>query len=101
MVGLDLNNIDSTNFAVNLTGRVLHYGFLGVGSETRLDFVLGTTQHVGAEIVKPLGSTPIFVATRAYFDRRGRNQYLDDVFVAEYRIKRTRRRSRLRHRLRT
>ena len=62
MVGLDLNNIDSTNFAVNLSGRVLQYGLLGVGSETRLDFVLGTTQHVGAEMVKPIGSTPMFVA---------------------------------------
>ena len=89
MIGLDLNNIDSTNFAVNMKGRVLQYGWLGVGSETRLDFVLGTTQHVGAEVVKPLGSTPIFVAGRAYFDRRGRNQYVDNVFVAEYRIKRT------------
>ena len=89
MVGLDLNNIDSTNFAVNLSGRVLQYGLLGVGSETRLDFVLGTTQHVGVEIVKPIGSTPLFVAPRVYFDRRGRNQFVDDVFVAEYRINRT------------
>jgi NTE family protein len=89
MVGLDLNNIDSTNFAANLSARVLHYGLLGTGSETRLDFVLGTNQRIAAEIVKPLGSTPIFVAPRAYFDRQRRNQYLDDVFVAEYRIKQT------------
>jgi NTE family protein len=89
MVGLDINNIDSSNFAMNLSGRILHYGLLGVGSETRVDMVLGTNQHFGAEIVKPIFSTPIFVAPRAYFDRRGRNQYLDDVFVAEYRIKRT------------
>lgn len=89
MVGLDINNIDSSNFAMNISGRILHYGLLGVGSETRVDMVLGTNQHFGAELVKPLWSTPIFVAGRAYFDRRGRNQYLDDVFVAEYRIKRT------------
>jgi NTE family protein len=89
MVGLELSNIDSSNFAANLSGRVLHYGLLGVGSETRLDMVLGTDQRVAAEVVKPLGSTPIFVAPRAYFDRQGRNQFLDDVFVAEYRIKRT------------
>ena len=35
MVGLDLNNIDSTNFAVNLSARVLHYGLLGAGSEPK------------------------------------------------------------------
>jgi NTE family protein len=67
----------------------LHYGLLGTGSETRLDVVLGTHQRVAAEVVKPLGSTPLFVAGRAYFDRQGRNQYVDDIFVAEYRIKRT------------
>ena len=87
MVGLDLNNIDSTNFAVNLTGRVLQYGLVGAGSELRLDFVAGTNQRLAAELVKPFGSTPIFVAPRLYFDRRGRNLYLDDVFVAEYREK--------------
>lgn len=88
MLGLELNNIDSTNFAVNMSGRVLQYGLVGVGSETRLNFVLGTSQQLGAEVVKPIGTTPIFVAPRAYFDRRGRNVYLDDVFVAEYRARR-------------
>ena len=104
MVGLDLNNIDSTNFAVNLSGRVLQYGLVGVGSETRLDFVLGTTQHARVELVKPIGSTPLFVAPRVYFDRRGRNQFVDDVFVAEYRDQsnwfRPRRRQRFRTRCR-
>jgi NTE family protein len=89
MLGLDLNNIDSTNFAFNLAGRVLDYGHAGAGSELRFDFVFGTTQRLAGEILKPFGSTPVFVAPRAWFDRRGRNAYLDDVFVAEYRIQRT------------
>ena len=55
MLGLDLNNIDSSNFAVNLAGRVLQYGLIGAGSEMRLDFVLGTNQRVAAEVVKPSG----------------------------------------------
>jgi NTE family protein len=88
MLGLDLNNIDSSNFAVNMVGRVLQYGLLGVGSEARLDFALGTNQHLGGEFVKPIGDTPVFFAGRAYFDRRGRNVYLDDDFVADYRIRR-------------
>lgn len=87
MLGLDLNNIDSSNFAVNLAARVLQYGLIGAGSELRMDFVVGTNQRVAAEVVKPIGSSPIFVAPRVYFDRRGRNLYVDDVFVAEYRIK--------------
>ena len=87
MVGLDLSNIDSSNFAVNMSARVLHYGLLGAGSETRLDFVLGTNQRVAAEVVKTLGSTPLFVAPRLYFDRRGRNLYLDNVLVADYRTR--------------
>ena len=80
---LDLNNIDSSNFAVNLAGRVLQYGLIGAGSELRLDFVVGTNQRVAGEVVKPLGSSPIFVAPRPYFDWRGRNLYMDDVFVTD------------------
>ena len=89
MLGLELSNIDSTNFAVNLSSRILHYGLLGEGSETRLDFIIGTQQRLALEVLKPLFGTPVFVAPRAYFDRRGRNLYVDDDFVAEYRIKRT------------
>jgi NTE family protein len=89
LLGLDLNNIDSSNFAFNLDARVLHYGLIGAGSEARLDLILGTNQRVAGELVKPLGSTPIFIAPRAYFGRRGRDLYLNNVFVADYRIKRT------------
>ena len=88
MVGLDLNNIDSSNFAFNLSARVLNYGLLGAGSEERFDFILGTNQRLAGELLRPLGSTPVFVAGRGYFDRRGRNLYVDDIFVADYRIKR-------------
>jgi len=89
MLGIDLNNIDSSNFAFNLSGRILQYDWLGAGAETRLDFIVGTTQRFAGEIVKPLGSSKLFVAPRAYFDRRGRNFYSDDVLVAEYRFKQT------------
>lgn len=89
MLGLELNNVDSTNFAFNLSTRVLQYGLLGTRSETRFDVVLGTEQRVAVELVRPLFGSPVFVAPRAYFDRRGRNLYVDDIFAAEYRIKRT------------
>jgi NTE family protein len=54
----------------------------------RIDGVLGTRQTLGFEVWRPLGSTPIFVAPRAYYTRTPRNGYLDERLVAEYRIKR-------------
>jgi NTE family protein len=89
MVGLDLNNIDSTNFAFNLSARMLHYGLFGKDSETRVEGILGTHQRFAAEFLKPLFGTDIFIAPRAYFDRQGRNVYVDNDLAAEYRIKRT------------
>jgi NTE family protein len=61
----ELNNVDSSSFAVNLAGRVTAYDWVGVGSEVRIDGVLGTRQGIGFEVWRPLGSSPIFVAPRA------------------------------------
>ena len=87
-VSPELSNVDSSNFAVNLGGRVTAYDWVGVGSEVRLDGVLGTRQGVAAEIWRPIGESRFFVAPRLLFLRSGRNGYADDVFVAEYRFKR-------------
>jgi NTE family protein len=89
MLGLYLNNIDSTNFAVNAAARILQYDALGSGSEIRADFVLGTTQLFGVELLEPIASSRFFVAPRAYFTRNMRNVFDNDVLVAEYRFKRT------------
>jgi NTE family protein len=89
MLGLELNNVDSSNFAFNITSRVLQYDLALNGSETRVDVALGTQQRLAGEFLVPLGSPKFFIAPGGYFDRRGRNFYLDDVFVAEYRFKRT------------
>lgn len=84
----ELSNVDSSTFAVNLGGRVTAYDWVGVGSEVRIDGVVGTRQTLGFELWRPLGSTPIFVAPRAYYSRSPRNGYFDERLVAEYRIKR-------------
>ena len=84
----ELSNVDSSSFAVNLAGRVTAYDWVGLGSEVRIDGVLGTRQGIGLEVWRPLGESPIFVAPRVYFVRNGRNGYLDERFVAEYRVKR-------------
>jgi NTE family protein len=88
-LGLELSNVDSTNFAVNFGGRVTTYDIVGSGSEGRLDVKLGTELLTAGELYRPFGTSGFFVAPRAYFHRYGRNGYLDDRFVAEYRIKRT------------
>ena len=87
-VSPELSNVDSSSFAVNLDARVTAYDWVGVGSEVRIDGVIGTTQALGFEVWRPLGETPIFVAPRAYLDRTGRNGYVNEQFVAEYRFKR-------------
>ena len=87
-LGLELSNVDSTNFAVNLGGRITTYDIVGSGSEGRLDINLGTDLLAAGEIYRPFGRSGVFVAPRAYFNRYGRNGYVDDRFVAEYRVKR-------------
>jgi NTE family protein len=87
-LGLELSNVDSTNFAVNLGGRITTYDIIGSGSEGRLDLNLGTELLAAGELYRPFGRSGFFVAPRAYFNRYGRNGYLDDRFVAEYRVKR-------------
>jgi len=87
-VGLELNNIDSSNFAVNVSGRVTMYDTVGVGSEIRLDGILGTRQGIAGEIYEPIGRTRLFVVPRLYFDRYGRNAFSEDRMVGEYRVKR-------------
>jgi NTE family protein len=86
--GLELSNVDSTNFAVNVGGRVTTYDVVGSGSEGRLDINLGTELLAAGELYRPVGTSGFFVAPRGYFHRYGRNGYLDDRFVAEYRVKR-------------
>ena len=45
LIGPELSNVDSSNFAVNLGGRVTFFDWLGRGSETRLDLGVGTRQR--------------------------------------------------------
>ncbi len=88
-LGLELSNIDSSSFAVNFGGRVTTYDIIGSGSEARLDLGIGTEQIVVGELYRPFGTSGFFVAPRAYYHRYGRNGYLEDQFVAEYKVKRS------------
>ncbi len=87
-IGPELNNVDSSSFAVSLGGRITAYDWVGVGSEVRIDGVLGTRQTLAFEVWRPLGRSRIFVAPRAYYLRNPRNGYFDDRLEAEYRFTR-------------
>jgi NTE family protein len=87
-LGLELNNIASNSFAVNLGSRITAYDTVGKGSEVRTDVVVGTRQLVSMEIYRPLGRSPLFVAPRGYFSRHPYNFFAGDRQIAEYRITR-------------
>jgi len=88
-LSVELTNVDSSSFAFNVGGRVTSYDITTPGSELRMEFGLGTRQLIGAELYQPFGAKGLFVAPRGYFSRTGRNAYIDEEFVAEYRAKRT------------
>ena len=88
-VSPELTNVDSSTFSVNLGGRMIAYDWVGTGSEVRVDAIVGTRRGLAAEIWRPLGASPLFVAPRAYYQRTPRNGYLDERLVAEYRFTRT------------
>ena len=86
---LDIQNIDSNSFAMNLRLRVAMYDTPLPNSELRFDLGVGTEQTAFIELYKKIGHRGFFVAPRAYFTRRSLNGYDDGDFVAEYRVKRT------------
>lgn len=87
---LDLQNIDSNTFTLDLRARLAVYDTLVRGSETRLDFGIGSRQFVAGEFYRRIAGTGFFVAPRGYFERKGINAFSPDrEFVAEYREKRT------------
>jgi NTE family protein len=87
-LGLSLNNVDATNFAMSVEGRTTVYDVAGNGSEVRLDFAVGTRLHAGGELYRPLGVPWLFAAPRAYASGNERNLFVDEAHVAEYRFTR-------------
>jgi NTE family protein len=83
---LDLANIDSNTFAMDLRGRFVFYDALVPGSELRADFAVGTRQTTAAELYQRIGPSPLFLAPRIYWNRVGVNGFDEEGnFVAEYR----------------
>ena len=87
-LGLSLNNIDATNFAMSVEGRTTIFDVAGDGSEVRLDFAVGTLLHAGGELYRPIGVPWLFAAPRAFAISNERNLFIDESHVAEYRFTR-------------
>ena len=87
-LGLEMNNVDSSNFAMTVTGRTTIFDAVGDGSEVRLDVALGTVLRAGGELFRPIGAPWLFVAPRALVDYSPRNRFLEEQLVGEYRVTR-------------
>lgn len=83
-LGLELNNTVASAFSANLAGRATVFDAFGRGSEVRLDFVVGTTQSAGAEVYRPIGPGPVFVAPRVFVDHGPRSRFAGGREVGEY-----------------
>ena len=84
MLGLNLENTTSDDFRLTLTSRYLAYDLVGARSELRIDGTIGSDPHIGFELYKPIGSTPLFVAPFAGVTQRTFNAIQDDAIVASY-----------------
>ncbi len=85
---LELSNVDSNTFALNLRGRVVFYDTLVPNSEIRLDLAVGTRQEAAVELYRRLFGTRLFAAPRAYWSRSSLNGYDEEgELLADYREK--------------
>ncbi|HEX7486912.1 MAG TPA: patatin-like phospholipase family protein [Vicinamibacterales bacterium] len=83
-LGVELNNNDAANFAMNVLGRTTVYDAVGDGSEVRIDFALGTRQSVGGELYRPVGLPWLFAAPHVFVGHSTRNRFDGERLVGEY-----------------
>jgi NTE family protein len=87
-LGFELSNLSTTTFAADLAGRATFDGFLGGGSEFRLDFSIGTTQLLAAENFRPLFGTSFFIAPRVFWNESPAYFVEGGDIAAEYELSR-------------
>jgi NTE family protein len=84
MMGLNLENTTSDDFRIAFTARYLGYDLVGSGSELRVDGTLGSDPSIAAELYRPFGASPIFVAPYAGIANSTLDLIADDAIVARY-----------------
>ena len=85
MLGMNLENTTSSDFRITATARYLAFDVVGSGSELRLDGTVGSDPTLAAELYRPIGQTPLFVAPYAAAGRSTFNLIQDDAVIARYR----------------
>jgi NTE family protein len=90
MLGVNLENTTSSDFRIAATGRYLSYDVVGSGSELRLDATVGSDPSLAAELYRPLGRTPLFIAPHLGVGRSTYDLIEDDAVIARYRQHRSR-----------
>jgi NTE family protein len=84
MLGVNVSNITTDSFAVQLAGRYLTFDAIGSGSELRIDAAVGAEPRIGAELYRPIGRTPLFVTATALANSNTLNFISDNVVIAQY-----------------
>jgi NTE family protein len=84
MLGLNLENTTSSDFRITATARYLGFDVAGSGSELRIDGTIGSNPAVGAELYRPVGPTPLFVAPYAGVGTATFNVIDNDAVIARY-----------------
>jgi NTE family protein len=84
MLGVNLQNVTSDDFAVQLAARYLTFDRVGSGSELRIDGTLGVQPRLAAELYRPIGRSPFFLAVSAGVARQRLDFIRDDRIVAQY-----------------
>ena len=85
MLGVNLENTTSSDFRITATARYLAFDIVGSGSELRLDGTIGSDPSLGAELYRPIGRTPLFVAPYAGVGSVTFNFIDNDAVIARYR----------------
>jgi NTE family protein len=84
MLGMNLENTTSRDFRITATARYLGYDVVGSGSELRVDGTLGSDPAIAAELYRPLGSSPVFVAPYGGVGAMTFNLIADEAVIARY-----------------
>lgn len=84
MLGITLQNTTRNDFGLQLAARYLTFDAIGSGSELRIDAAIGEQPQIGAEIYRPIRSSPLFVGLHATAREHIINFISDDVVVARY-----------------
>jgi NTE family protein len=84
MMSMNLQNVTSDEFNIAVAARYLAYDVVGSGSELRIDGTLGSNPAIAAELYRPIGSSPLFVAPFAGIQQQTIDVISNDQVVARY-----------------